>query len=120
MIILEFTKKKTSISNYIRPDVQIYKEVLSDTNKLSHIINNTYPEDQTLLATLAGDAAVMINGTNNSENLYCLQILPLDPKFKTTAVHFHIFPKGAAPKSLLELFHETMTKFEETKFCFLQ
>ena len=106
--------KKSKINAAMRNDIQFYKNVLTDVKQLKHIINNSYEQESVLYATLAGNAAVMSSDGENSENLYCLQVLPLDPKYKTTPVHFHIFPKGAAPRSLLNLFQESKNEIEAT------
>ena len=91
------------------------KDILLDQNKVPLIINDTYPKEDIILATLAGDAAVMSSDKETAENLYCLQVLPLDPNYKTTAVHFHKFPKGSAPRELLTLFDDVKNKIEATK-----
>ena len=65
--------------------------MLTDIRQLKHIINSSHPEDDVILATLAGDTTDMSSNGGTSDNLYCLQVLPLDPKHKTTPFCFHIF-----------------------------
>ena len=90
---------KTKINSIIKPDVDNYKEMLKSTEAIPEIVDMQYSNvEEVGYATLAGDAAMVTNKSDDTVNLYCLQVLPLNPDIKTSAVHFEEFKKRIISK----------------------